>query len=73
VLVSVQGADYDNAVLGWRRLPLVVNGSKEVEAWRLVISATVGTPGHGDIAIDDISFTPHCMQDDSPTPTPKYV
>ena len=31
-----------------------------VETVHLIIEATIGVPGKGDIAIDDVSFTPQC-------------
>ena len=42
----------------WQRVaaPLLTD-----EEFRVVWTATVGTAGEGDIALDDISFTPGCM------------
>ena len=31
-----------------------------VETVHLIVEATIGVPGNGDIAIDDVSFTPQC-------------
>jgi len=53
------GAQPDMDINAWRRLKVELEGiESEVQ---IIIEATVGIPGHGDIAIDDVSFTPECM------------
>jgi len=52
------GAQPDMDINAWRRIKVELEGI-EAEV-QIIIEATVGLPGYGDIAIDDVSFTPEC-------------
>lgn len=41
----------------WQRISIPLNID---HAYRIVIEATVGGHGEGDIGVDDVSFTPAC-------------
>ena len=65
-LVSIKGQDVAQDMLRWEKMTVSVVGSTTMDDWVIVIGATVGKPGQGDIAIDDIVFSPHCMLKDVP-------
>ena len=44
----------------WVRQPIVASKSKIYEQFLITISANVGAQGKGDIAIDDVVFSPEC-------------
>ena len=69
-LAEVKGTELNNIWVGWNEMKIPVVGSKSNDSWIIAITATVGTPGHGDIAIDDIVFNPHCHLKNVTTPTP---
>lgn len=48
----------------WERIDLTINMTGP---FQVVVEATVGTGPFGDMGIDDISFTPDCIIDDSAT------
>lgn len=51
----------------WQRIDINLNVSA---SFQVVIEAKVGDSFLGDIAIDDLSFTPDCQYDGTPLPTP---
>ena len=48
----------DNNV--WKKADLSFIAANDRTEFRLIIEATVAEGQHGDIAIDDVSFTPGC-------------
>ena len=53
LLLSLRGQRGDD----WRRAMVSVVSGRD---FRLVIEGTTGTVSHGDIGLDDVSFTPGC-------------
>ena len=54
----------------WRRAEVNI---KSTMNYQIVIEAITGEWYQGDIAIDDISFTPGCLADRRSTLSPDYV
>ena len=54
--VSTQQGEHVD-VNAWQRVSHELESESE---FRIVLEATVGRKGEGDIAIDDVSFTPSC-------------
>jgi hypothetical protein len=54
LLLSLQGKQGDD----WRSSSISIVATRN---WRVVIEGTTGTSGHGDIGLDDITFTPGCV------------
>ena len=66
-LCQIRGDQQDQMMKRWNTMSVGVVGSTTLDSWMIVITATVGEVAMGDIAIDDIVFSPHCALKDTPS------
>jgi len=66
--VRFEGSAPNMDINKWRRHEVDLASSVETE-FNVIFEATVKVPGQGDIAIDDVSFTPDCKFAKDPTTT----
>ena len=66
-LCQIRGDQQDQKMKRWNTMSVGVVGSTTLDSWMIVITATVGEVAMGDIAIDDIVFSPHCALKDTPS------
>jgi len=66
--VRFEGSAPNMDINKWKRHEVDLASSVETE-FNVIFEATVKVPGQGDIAIDDVSFTPDCKFAKDPTTT----
>ena len=64
----VNGSNPDVSRNQWQRKRIVIQKSKIFEQYDITISGSARVAGQGDLAIDDITFSPECSLVSS-TPT----
>ena len=67
VLFQVNGSDAAVSKNTWRRKEILVEKSRQTEEFVITISANVMIQNQGDIAVDDIVFSPQCIMKSSGT------
>ena len=60
-ILVVNGSNPDVMRNGWQRKRMIVNKSKIYSQYDITITASAMKAGEGDIAIDDITFSPECL------------
>jgi len=70
-IFRLEGSAPDMDINKWRRQTVEGLDSFTGE-FHIILEATVGIPGMGDIGIDDVSFTPQCKYLDDVTTTPTH-
>ena len=70
VLFHVNGSESGVSENSWRRKDIVIQKSRETEEYVITISANVLVQDQGDVAVDDIIFSPQCILKGQSTSTP---
>ena len=76
-MLIVNGSNPEVRQNGWQRKRIIINKSKIYSQYDITITASAVEAGKGDIAIDDVTFSPECQlasqsttSSSSPSPAP---